>query len=102
MYVPVAVFDDVFQRGIDRGLFSDDTPIWIARDLFYGTLEYSARTILLRGEDRPTGVVDNMVAVFRARFGVQTGTQAAEPSNITLTRRLENAIERLEALSKPV
>ena len=35
----VAVFDSVFREGVARGELRDDLPLWVVRDLFYGTLE---------------------------------------------------------------
>lgn len=96
----VAVLDDVLQRGMDRGVFSDKMQLWVARDLFYGTLEYSARTILLRDSLNPKVAIDNMVEVFRARFGHPVAPVKPAMADITLTRRLENAVERLEKLAK--
>jgi AcrR family transcriptional regulator len=89
----VAVFDAIFRRGQDRGDIVADAELWMARDLFYGTLEYSARTIVLRGPRRPTGVVENLVAVFRARYGA--GKRNGAPSR-SLVDRLEAAVNRLE------
>lgn len=88
----VAVFDAIFRRGVDRGDLVSDTPIWIARDLFYGSLDYSSRTIVLRGARRPTGVIDNLIDVFRARYGA--GKRAAPSAS--LVDRLEAAVGRLE------
>jgi AcrR family transcriptional regulator len=89
----VAVFDAIFRRGQDRGDIVADAELWMARDLFYGTLEYSARTIVLRGTRRPTGVVENLVAVLRARYGA--GKRNGAPSR-SLVDRLEAAVNRLE------
>jgi AcrR family transcriptional regulator len=89
----VAVFDNIFRRGQDRGDLVSDVQLWMARDLFYGSLEYSARTIALRGAKRPTGVIDNLVAVFRSRYGAADGVLAPSAS---LVERMEAAVERLE------
>lgn len=93
----VAVFDEIFRRGQDRGALIPSVEIWMARDLFYGTLEYSARTIVLRSAKRPTGVVDNLVEVFRARYG-KTLEIVAPPES--LVERLERAVSRLEKCRK--
>lgn len=93
----VANFDAIFQRGQDRGDLASDAEVWIARDLFYGTLDYSARTISLRNARRPTGVVDNLVAVFRQRYAARK--ENAAPS-VSLVDRLEKAVGRMEKLSK--
>jgi TetR/AcrR family transcriptional regulator, fatty acid metabolism regulator protein len=93
----VAVFDNIFRRGQDRGDLVSGVEIWMARDLFYGALEYSARTIVLRGAKRPTGVVDNLVAVFRARYGA--ALNGAAPS-ASLVERMEAAVRRIEKMGK--
>ncbi len=93
----VAVFDNIFRRGQDRGDLIQDVQLWMARDLFYGTLEYSARTISLRGARRPTGVVDNLVDVFRTRYG---RTSPAKSPPATLVERMEAAVEKLERRAK--
>lgn len=88
----VAVFDGVFRAAIASGDFKTDTPIWIARDMFYGALEYSARTIALHEASRPTGVVDNLIGAFKANYG-----GAEEPgATQTLVERLERAVIALE------
>lgn len=59
----VGVFDEIFLRCLDRGLAGQPGPVWIARDCFFGTLDYSARTILL-GQARETGpVVDHLLGL---------------------------------------
>lgn len=87
----VAVFDDIYAAGIAAGRFRHDQPAWIARDMFYGTLEYSARTIALRQEPRPTGVVDNLIRVFETAYADQPALDES------LVSRLETAISHLEA-----
>lgn len=88
-----AVFDDVFRRGQDRGDLLRDVETWIARDLFYGALEYSSRTITLHSSRRPAQVVDSLVEVFRARYGVTS--EASSPA-LSLVERMEALVERLE------
>ena len=39
----VRVFDRIMQRGVDRGELPKDSPIGQLRDVFFGTLEFSAR-----------------------------------------------------------
>ena len=46
----VRVFDDIIQRGINSGELEASTPIWQIRDVFYGTLEHSARTLVIRNQ----------------------------------------------------
>ncbi|MEE2526786.1 TetR/AcrR family transcriptional regulator [Hyphobacterium sp. HN65] len=86
----VAVFDEIYAAGVAAGLFRAGQPAWIARDMFYGTLEYSARTIALRGDTRPTGVVDNLIQAFKSTYGAKPALDE------TLVSRLEAAISQLE------
>lgn len=93
----VAIFDSIFRRGVDRGDLVSEAPIWIARDLFYGTLDYSSRTIVLRGARRPTGVVDNLIEIFRTRYGRPKERDAPSAS---LVGRLEAAVSKIEKIAK--
>lgn len=60
----VRVYDQIIQRGIDRGEVQRDTPLWQSRDVFFGTLEFSARTLHLRGQSDLVGVIDNLMTLF--------------------------------------
>lgn len=69
----VAAFDEIFRRGQDRGEFRNDASLWQARDIFYGSLEYSARSIEVFSETGPSSrrrqpVVDNMIALFASHY----------------------------------
>lgn len=101
----VRVFDEVFRTGQDRGEIDASADVWIARDMFYGSLEYSARTLILRGaaatgEIATTGaVVDNLIQTLTARYGA--GVAPAQESAAlpeTLLRRQERVTSELEAL----
>lgn len=95
----VAVFDGLFRRCIDRGLIRADVPVWVARDVFFGTLDYSARTVLLHGDSRRGLVVDNLMQVLRASYGTaDEGNDKNAPAR-DLVRRLEAAVARLESLT---
>jgi TetR/AcrR family transcriptional regulator, fatty acid metabolism regulator protein len=93
----VAIFDNIYRRGVDRGDLVSDVPVWIPRDLFYGTLDYSSRTIVLRGARRPTGVVDNLIEVFHARYG---RTKDRDAPSASLVGRLEAAVSKIEKMTK--
>lgn len=60
----VRVFDTIMQRGIDLKEFTADTAIWQIRDVFYGTLEHSARTLVLRGQGFDPAVIDHLMRLF--------------------------------------
>ncbi|MEL0163189.1 MAG: TetR/AcrR family transcriptional regulator, partial [Halieaceae bacterium] len=58
----VRVFDHIMQRGVDRGELPKETPIGQLRDVFFGTLEFSARTLKLRDLPYDHSVVTNLLA----------------------------------------
>ena len=95
----VAVFDEIFNRGTDRGMLRPDVLRWVARDVFYGTLEYAARTVLLHEARDLRPVVENMVEMFKATYAMQNSADrapGAEGSDVA--GRLERAVERVERL----
>ena len=52
----VSVLDEIIRRGIDRRAIKPDVEIWIVRDVFYGSLDYSARSVTSRAGDISTEV----------------------------------------------
>jgi TetR/AcrR family fatty acid metabolism transcriptional regulator len=100
-----SIFDDLFTRGVDRGEFRSDVELWCMRDLFYGTLEYSARTITIhnRLEDMKTAVVSMMRVFTVALVPDNAGDLSrAVEGNVELqavTMRLVEAANKLEKLS---
>src|SRR5690606_27975126 len=102
----VAVFDRLFLRGQDRGEIRRDAVLWQARDVFYGTLEYSARSIEMtmdtdRTEREQKPVVDQMIALFRAHYGA--GQNAAETDDVMLDRlsgKLDELCEKVDKLDE--
>jgi len=101
----VAVFDRLFLRGQDRGELRADAVLWQARDIFYGSLEYSARSIEMTMEaDRSTRdqkpVVDDMVALFRAHYGAHPESEAADGTPLAaLSRQIEQLTEKVDTLA---
>ena len=96
----VAVFDNVIRSGIDRSDIDASIPLWMMRDLFYGTLEYAARTQILRGQQQDSAIViDNLMAMLRKGIGRNSAGSSDAPSLERLTERLEAVAGKLEALS---
>ncbi len=97
----VSVFDDIFQRRIDRREFKTDAQLWLARDVFYGTLEYAARTLAGRSQhsraDR-TAVVENLIRQIEAS-NARAPLPEDDPAPIahSLLKQLESVAARLEA-----
>ncbi len=95
----VSVFDEIFRRGQDRGEFRPEFLLWHARDVFYGTLEYSARSIEVvadtKGNDRPQKpVIDNLIALFANHFGTSDQPSDMEKSSEQLNR-IEAKLDQL-------
>lgn len=93
----VTVFDKVLREGMNRGEIRRDIPIWNIRDLFYGALEYSCRTYLLRGHE-PDDLVEIARNVKRVMEMVWQGICVREAPQAT-TGDLAQITARLEAIA---
>lgn len=95
----VAVFDGVVLNAISQGEVRDDVELWVIRDLFYGSLEYSARTQMLRGRpDSIDTIVDSLITMIRLGIAAESNKErpAAGRDLEAITRRLEIVADRLE------
>ena len=93
----VRVFDRIMQRGVDRGELPEHIPIVQLRDVFFGTLEFSARTLKLRERPYDQSVVTNLLSIMVTSTDTPSGmTQGAirgkEPSN----RELMNTLKAIQ------
>jgi TetR/AcrR family fatty acid metabolism transcriptional regulator len=99
----VAVFDAVVRDGVNRGELRGDPPLWLLRDLFYGTLEYMVRTMLLHEQRRSVAeAVDQLLDVLVS--GMAVGGEARGDATSAMhaaVMRLEAVAERLEAGASP-
>ena len=92
----VRVFDCIMQRGIDRSELPKDTPIGQLRDVFFGTLEFSARTLKLRERPYDHSVVTNLLAIMvGASNAAATAPKGKEPSNRDLMNTLKSIQKQL-------
>ena len=92
----VRVFDRIVQRGVDRSELPEDIPIGQLRDVFFGTLEFSARTLKLRERPYDHSVVTNLLAIMVGSSS--TGADAPkgkEPSNRDLMNTLKSIQKQL-------
>lgn len=102
----VAVFDRLFLRGQDRGELRNDAILWQARDVFYGTLEYSARSIEMtmdsdRNLRQQKPVVDQMVALFRSHYGAEHGGTDVEKASLSsLAAKVEHLSNQIANLAR--
>lgn len=96
----VAVFDEIFRRGQDRGELRQDAVLWQARDLFYGSLEYSSRSIAMtfdssRTERQQNPVVANLVQLFDAHYGLKRVDANDGLDAVSALARIESKIDQL-------
>ena len=92
----VRVFDRIMQRGMDRGELPKDSPIGQLRDVFFGTLEFSARTLKLRERPYDHSVVTNLLAIMvGASNAAATAPKGKEPSNRDLMNTLKSIQKQL-------
>ena len=103
----VAVFDSVVREGIARGEIRDDLPLHLMRDLFYGALEHTVRTIMAREQAGPSReaeieqlsqkIMDMVRPAYNLLPSLSPSTPAPDLHDIT--RRLENVVSRLEIVA---
>ncbi|MCI5096895.1 MAG: TetR family transcriptional regulator [Rhodobacteraceae bacterium] len=93
----VRVFDQLFERGKDRGEIRTTVPTWVARDMFFGTLEHTARSTLSDDNKDPEAATANLIALFQAGYTDEAPEKTAELA--PLVQRLEAAVARLDDLT---
>lgn len=93
----VRVFDLIMQRGIASGELAASTPVWQMRDVFYGTLEHSARTLVLRDQPFDSSVIDNLLSLFDG-YRLESTSAREQPGSkqaaLALLQQLESEISR--------
>jgi len=95
----VRVFDRIMQRGVDRGELPNGAPIGQLRDVFFGTLEFSARTLKLRDRSYDHSVVTNLLSIMLGSTdGVADRLKGKEPSNQDLMNTLTSIQKQLKTV----
>jgi TetR/AcrR family transcriptional regulator, fatty acid metabolism regulator protein len=97
----VTVFDDVMQGGVWRGETEDGAAQWIKRDIFFGSLEYAMRTLLMKKRSNKKDIAAVVSELVKLIMG---GSPArAKPVSgrdlIKAVERVDAAASRLERLS---
>ena len=93
----VRVFGHIMQRGVDRGELPTDTPIGQLRDVFFGTLEFSARTLKLRDRSYDHSVVTNLLSIMvDSTDAAASKLKGKEPSNRDLMNTLKSIQKQLK------
>ena len=94
----VRVFDRIMQRGVDRSELPKETPIGQLRDVFFGTLEFSARTLKLRERPYDHSVVTNLLAIMVGSSSpTPSPAKGKEPSNRDLMNALKSIQKQLKS-----
>ncbi len=98
----VRIFDRIMQRGIDRNHLPEGIIIWQLRDVFFGTLEFSARTLKLRDQPYDHSIVNNLLDLIieQSDSGMLMSVNK-EPSNRDLMGVLESIREKLGDSANP-
>ena len=101
----VSIFDRIIKDGRRVGELSDDIDLWILRDLFFGALDYGAKTIMVksRREDQTQftqALVNKLCADLEPTSPSAVNEMGAHLPG--LVDRLEQVANRMEtALEKP-
>jgi len=93
----VAVFDNLIREGRANGDIPGDADVGVLRDIFFGALDYGAKSSLLRSS-RKTGRKADITRLVDRLVGMIVGSNASTGS---LAERLEAVADRVEdALNK--
>ena len=96
----VRVFDQIIERGINRNQLSEALPLWQCRDVFYGSLEYSARTLLIREIQFDPTVVEQLLVMFQPYMITEATVEKAGLTNTSDDTRLARIEAQLALLLK--
>ncbi|MEC7290435.1 MAG: TetR/AcrR family transcriptional regulator [Pseudomonadota bacterium] len=96
----VRVFDSLYLKGVDRGELVAHPDLWLVRDVFFGTLDYSARTLRLHDDQNVEPVVANLIDGIWAQYGAarEASRASKDRTPARLIGRLEKAVAKLEQL----
>lgn len=96
------LFDRIIERGQDKGVFTNGLSLPFLRDMFYGTLEYAARSLVLHNKPEDISLqVTQLTNVLRLHLLEETIVQAntvQTSGDAALLNRLERAVRKLERL----
>lgn len=95
----VAIFDDVIRAGVACGDIREDVPLQLIRDLFYGALEYTARTHMIRGYSPRNAKLINETAAHLMAMVTPAIAPDSGPVHSDQSTDLEAVTERLEAVA---
>jgi TetR/AcrR family fatty acid metabolism transcriptional regulator len=91
----VRVFDRIVERGIDRGELKADLVLWQCRDVFFGTLEHSARTLRLRDAGFDASIIQQLIKMLKIYQVEDQATTALTSDNEKILARLSSIENQL-------
>ena len=94
----VKILDDVIHQGVDRGDLPPGLELWLVRDMFYGTLEYAARTLLQRGRSSGSKEAKTAIEHLVDQIVVVHGAPAVRSEPAPRDMEADSALSRLDAL----
>lgn len=90
------IFDRVIKDGKSHGDIKPGLTAWIVRDIFFGALDYSSRTMMIKSRESDVNeVVDEVIALILARDSSAKTIKTSDTLD-TLTQRLELVADRIE------
>lgn len=86
------IFDRIIKDGKAKGDIKSSLSPWIVRDIFFGTLDFSSRTMMIKQRESDIDVVVNEIIPFIL-------AKDASPAPALPHRDMQDVTERLEALA---
>lgn len=90
----VSIFDRVIRDGQAQGAVSSAFTLWVLRDIFFGSLDYGSRTMLIKGRMAKLDEFAEQIT----RVILAPNSETAPSKMQKVTQRLERAADRMEAL----
>ncbi len=98
----VRIFDRLIQRGVDMAELPRKMNIRQLRDVFFGTLEFSARSLKLRKQPYDHSIVTNLLDLIIGQSNLDSADpDHLEPSNTDLMVELESIRDKLDDFVTP-
>lgn len=94
----VAIFDRVVKDGALQGIIRPELVPWVLRDMFFGSMDYAARTIILKGKSADTQTfIEGLMTLMTSPV---TGSNSLE--SIDALTRLEAIVNRLDHATQKI
>lgn len=94
------LFDRVIREGIARSEIAPDIALDAVRDLFFGSIEYGLRTILLRQQPEQLNTYIDLILTPLWQHLLPTNQHSTTEAESTSVPELNDALARLEAVTE--